>query len=697
MNMLPDPESVEILIVDDNPANLGLLNSILTDAGWRVRIAPDGSSALTSVVLKSPNLILLDINMPDPNGWEVCRRIKKDSALQDIPIIFLSALTETKEKLRAFEMGGVDYITKPFSAAEVLARVKVHLHLSATQAMLAERSHELLQENAFRRKAEQALRVTNASLEEKVRERTEELTKINRALAESEQRYVDLYDHSPDMYVSVNAETACVEVCNQTLVNKLGFAKEEVIGSSIFNLYHPDCLENVKQTFLSFVTTGEVHNAELALIQKDGAKIDVNLSMTSVRDEQGNITYGRSCWIDITERKRIELALAAARERAELANQAKSEFLAMMSHEIRTPMNAILGNIELLQEKDITEEERLSYLAVQQYAGESLLKLIDDILELSRLEAGGVEQVSQNSFDLRSLMKSVASMLDRLANAKGISIQVEVEQTMAQHWIGDERRIRQVLLNLAGNAVKFTKKGDVQLKAKRSQKGEGVTLTVADTGIGIPQEQQQHIFDKFYQVDSTSTRQYGGSGLGLAIVNKLIHLMNGSINVESVEGSGTRFELTLPIQKTVSESLKPSEFSQIPSVSKPVSEVSLSILLAEDSKDNAILIRSFLKRTNHHLTIVENGALALEAVQKNTFDLVLMDMQMPVMDGYAATKEIRRLESEGVLTPIPILALTAHALAGDSKKSLAAGCDAHLTKPIKKMDLLQTISKHARH
>ncbi|MBF0589768.1 MAG: response regulator [Magnetococcales bacterium] len=695
MNITPDPASIEILIVDDNPTNLGLLDAILTEAGWRVRIAPNGLTALSSAALKAPHLVLLDINMPDLDGWEVCRRMKADADMREVPIIFLSALTETEDKLKGFEAGGVDYITKPFSASEVLARVKVHIHLSVTKAMLTDQRGELMREVELRRHAEEELRRANDVLEEKIRERTADLTRANLALTTSEQRYMDLYDHSPDMYVSVNAETARIEMCNQTLADKLRYTKAEIVGKPIFDLYHPECMDEVKKAFQSFVTTGEVHNAELALKKRDGAKVDVNLNVTSVRDACGKVKYSRSCWIDISERKRIERALAAAREQAERANQAKSEFLAMMSHEIRTPMNAILGNIELLQEPDITDNERRAYLAVQQQAGESLLTLIDDILELSRLEAGGAEQVSLCSFNLHQLLHSVASLLDRLADSKGTAIQVEMEENLSHTWIGDERRIRQILLNLLGNAVKFTDEGQVRLKARSAPEGEGVAITVADTGIGIPEPQQQRIFEHFYQVDSTSTRPYGGSGLGLAIVHKLIRLLRGSITMESALGVGTCFDMVLPLREDVADGSKQVAPVEAPSVSQPSKEPELRVLLAEDSLDNALLIQSFMKRTPHHLTVVVNGALALEKVQSDAFDLVLMDMQMPIMDGYEATRLIRRWEVEHGRTPLPVLALTAHALHGDRDKSLEAGCDRHLTKPIKKRLLLKVLSEYA--
>ena len=383
-----------------------------------------------------------------------------------------------------------------------------------------------------------------------------------------------------------------------------------------------------------------------------------------------------------------ETELQRARYDAESANRAKSEFLAMMSHEMRTPMNAILGVTDLLDE-EITADERRAYLSLQQRAGASLLTLIDDILELSRLEAG-VEEVSEGYFDLRELLHAVAGLLHHAAQAKGLTIEVEIPDSLATAWRGDERRIRQVLLNLVGNGVKFTSEGGVRMIAAPSPRG-GVSLRVEDSGIGIPREHLSRVFESFYQVDSSYTREQGGSGLGLAITRRLVGLIEGDISVSSEPGRGTRFELTLPLERSSPPAAVPAAAPEEEirhAAGHPLAP--LRILLAEDSPDNALLIQAYLKGSGHRLTVVEDGLQALESVIADAYDLVLMDMQMPVMDGYTATQKIR--ERGGECLP-PIIALTAHALEGDRERCLAAGCDGYLAKPVKKARLLDTIAE----
>ena len=392
--------------------------------------------------------------------------------------------------------------------------------------------------------------------------------------------------------------------------------------------------------------------------------------------------------------ERVRVDMERARHAAEAASRLKSDFLATMSHEIRTPMNAIIGMGELLLESPLNDEQR-QYITTLRGAGETLLYIIDDILDLSRVEAGRMSLVAKPFF-LGEVVGHICGMMEGQARAKGLELSCELpEGEGPQALLGDPGRLQQVLFNLVGNAVKFTDEGRVALRvaAKGEVKGRlEYQFQVEDTGGGIPPEMREAIFDRFTQVDGSSTRRHGGTGLGLAISSRLVELMGGRIWLESEEGEGSTFLFTARFPRADELPGRPAAPRELPTAVEPARHARL--LLVEDSADNRTLILQYLKRLPFEVECAENGLEAVERVRDHHFDLVLMDMQMPVMDGYSATREIRRWEREGHHLPTRIVALTAHALVGDDEKSREAGCDDHLTKPIKKQTLLDALERH---
>jgi CheY-like chemotaxis protein/HPt (histidine-containing phosphotransfer) domain-containing protein len=364
-----------------------------------------------------------------------------------------------------------------------------------------------------------------------------------------------------------------------------------------------------------------------------------------------------------------------------------------MSHEIRTPMNAIMGIADLLAKTSLTPEQD-KYVQIFRRAGDNLLNLINDILDLSKVEASQLE-LERTGFSLNDLLEKVTEMVAARAHEKGLAMVYEIAPSVPSDLVGDPTRLRQVLLNLLGNAIKFTQSGEVTLRVAPDANPSVPTalrFTVSDTGIGIPREKLGQVFERFTQADSSTTRRFGGSGLGLTISKRLVELMGGRIWVESEVGKGSVFAFVVPFEIWATVNLPTT--APVGTGPEPALRA-LRILLAEDSPDNCIITMAYLEDTPYRVEIAETGAIACKMFEVEYYDLVLMDRQMPVMDGLTATRTIRAWEQANHRPPTPIIALTASALKGDREMCLAAGCTAFLTKPIKQEVLLQAIREHS--
>jgi PAS domain S-box-containing protein len=443
--------------------------------------------------------------------------------------------------------------------------------------------------------------------------------------------------------------------------------------------------------------------AELLFENAPGGK-PVWLSVTArpLREENGNVRGGVVVCREVTQQKEAEGTLRLATQTAEHANRAKSEFLATMSHEIRTPMNAILAMADLLSDTTLNAQQK-EYVSVFQRTGGDLLTLVDQILDLSKVEAGHLD-LETIEFDLELFLRQRVDVMQGRAKVRGVELALDVKPGVPRKLLGDPSRIGQVLFNLLGNALKFTERGRVSVTVERVSGVDNKAMlrfSVIDTGVGIPAQKLSLIFAPFTQVDASTTRQYGGTGLGLTISKALIELMGGRIQVESEVGVGSTFSFTVPftIPPQATDGAGEMEIPETPKI--PFAEAltsmghrGVSILLADDSNDNIYVIRAYLRQPGIQLEVVKNGQEALDAFKQAGYDLVLMDMEMPIMDGYTATRAIREWEEKEGRSRTPILALTAYALQSEVQKTAAAGCTAHLTKPIKRPVLIDAIYQY---
>jgi PAS domain S-box-containing protein len=509
-----------------------------------------------------------------------------------------------------------------------------------------------------------------------IKDKLEENERLYRLVSENSQDFIAL--HLPDgkyTYVSPSVKTI------------LGYEPEELMGTTGLMMVHPDDAESVQISHQHALSGKTLLNSRFRLRKKDSNYVWVDCYTKPIQDETGKVISIQTSSRDITLQKEFENQIIHAKEQAEAATKAKSQFLSTMSHEIRTPMNAVIGLTHLLLQNE-PRPDQIDNLNLLKFSGENLLTIINDILDFSKIEAEKLT-LEYINFKLLDLVTTIVNIHSPKARDKGIRLDFDFDKNTPSVVLGDPVRLNQIITNLLSNAIKFTNYGSVKLLLKSERSGDKhhrIRFIVRDTGVGIPNEKLVAIFDSFSQANNEITRKFGGTGLGLTISKRLADMMAGQISVESILNKGSIFEFTLVMEEgqTIQE-LKTNR-------QRTGGELSEKnrVLLVEDNHVNQVVAVSFLTKWNIEVDCVDNGALSLDKIKSKSYDLVLMDLEMPEMDGYSATVAIRKMEDD-YFKAVPILALTASAMSEVRDRVLASGMNDLLTKPFNPDELYDKI------
>ncbi|MFN5400399.1 MAG: response regulator [Pseudanabaena sp.] len=647
-----------VLIIDDEADNFDVIETILGDRDYQLHYAASGQDAIAYLDTFQPDLILLDVMMPVMDGIEVCERIKALPEWQAVPIIMVTALNSKEDLARCMNAGADDFISKPLNSLEFRARVSSMLRIKEQHDRL-ERTNALI----------------HAQLE----------ASLEGIIAVDEQGRLVAYNQKICEICDLNAITSESTYQDLPLLPLLQAADfPHVITQILEETYdEPD----------------QVIHGEVVI-----NALTYEYFSSSVTSPSGRFWGFVWRFRDITDRKQYETNLQKSKEVAEAALRVKSDFLAMMSHEIRTPINGVLGMTELLATTSLDSEQNKFVQSIQT-SGEILLTVINDILDFSKLESEKL-LLEHLPIDVHGIIADTCALMSQQAESKGIGLDYQIDPQTPAYILGDPIRLRQILLNLANNAVKFTHKGAVRLAVSvspetslQTENQVGLLFEVQDSGIGLSSDQLQKLFQPFTQASIATARQYGGTGLGLVICQKLVQMMGGKIWAESSLANGSSFFFVLPVSVTNEppQSMIPLERRSVLRHAKSLStdlatQLPLHILVAEDNLINQEMVLAMLSKMGYTPLIVNDGIEALEAIKSNTFNIVFLDVQMPRLNGLETATCI--VEDWAKLSNNPsrpiLIAMTASAMQGDREMCLAAGMDDYISKPVS-FDTLQRI------
>jgi len=648
-----------VLIVEDEVIVAADLADMLGQLGYEVvGTAERGVEAIELAHCLKPDVVLMDIRLKGQmDGIEASEAIRNQV---DLPVIFLTAHSDAATLERAKLGDPFGYILKPFEERVLLATIEMALHKHRSGRQLREQR--------------EWLRVTLTSIGDAVITcDTEGLVTFLNPVAEA------LSGWSIE-----DARSRPIREVFRLINEQTGQPTEDPVAL-VLREGRPKTLTN-----------------HTSLVTRDGHEIPVEDSAAPILDANGRVIGVVLVFHDVTEKRRAEEELRRAKDAAEAATCAKSQFLANMSHELRTPMTGVLGMLDLALASNLNAEQQ-EYISAAHTSAISMVRILNDILDLTKIEKG-IFSIVYKPFSLHKCLENTTNIFLPVAKSKGLDLNLKVADNLPKTLLGDQTRLNQILTNLVSNAVKFTEKGKVELSVAAGDSAPGgakreVTFTVSDTGIGIPDDKKDLIFRIFSQVDESDSRNFGGTGLGLAISKEIVELMGGKIGFTSEEGKGSAFSCTIPFGEAEAECEAIFASRKTTTAGEPtLSEVTTMprLLVAEDDPTIRQVLGTMLQMAKYDVAFAENGQKVVEMWENGNYDLVLMDVQMPVINGFEATSAIR--EKERIRGGhIPIVAMTAHTFKEDEKRCLDAGMDAYISKPIDFMACLQLIEENVKN
>lgn len=690
----------KILIAEDSPTQAEQLKHLLEQHNYNVVVAKNGREALSLVNEHKPSLIISDIQMPEMNGFELCKSLKANSATRNITVVLLTSLSGKEDVLEGIDCGADSFITKPYSDSYLVDHIEQILTAKAQNGISPHTEVSLMAVLDGKRRifnvSPQRMFSLLISTYEAAINKNQELIEAKDTVLVSEEKFRNVFENTPigKSLTSFDGKL----IVNKAYCDIVGYSADELSDLNWEKITHPDDIEE-SQSVISSLFAGEknLYRYQKRYIHKSGKIVWTDVNMFLQRNRTGKPLYFITSISDITERKEAEEALIQLNAELESANRAKSEFLANMSHEIRTPMNAVLGYADLLG-PIVEEKTQKDYIESIKSSGRGLLILINDILDLSKIEAGKLE-LNFEFVNSKSFFSEFERIFSFRISEKGLKFILDIASGTPAGIYIDETRLRQILFNLIGNAVKFTENGHIKLKAytenprivnyttNKSEEFIDLVMEIEDTGIGISREFQNEIFEPFTQAHLQ--KQSGGTGLGLTITRRLVSLMKGTINLQSEVGKGSTFRIKIPDISYLRDFEEHTTDIQIDPANIQFEKA--TIIVADDVEHNRKYLIDAMKNTNITIVEAEDGLKAFNMAKKIVPDLIFADIRMPNLDGFGLLSKIK---GDKTLKHIPMVAYSASVMKDQKERIHKSQFSGLLIKPVQVKELFVELMNH---